>query len=307
MRVPMLVVSPWSKGGWVSSQVFDHTSVIRFLEARFAKDHPDLIETNITPWRRAVAGDLTSAFNFATPNVHRTTLPSTTAYLPPDRQRHANFEVAPPANDKLPAQEPGLRPARALPYALHATGRLLAADGSFQVEFSNVGGAAAVFQVRSGWADDAPRSYTVEPYKQLTGTWPVLAQGRVDYDLSVHGPNGFLRAFKGRIGGDRRAILDVCAEYDSEGQAIRLLITNRASRIAWLRIQDMYTGRSTGLALDPGESRDRQWALRRTFGWYHLLISVEGDGGFEQRLAGHVETGKPSASDPAMGGLRVKD
>jgi phospholipase C len=48
----MIVVSPWSKGGWVNSQAFDHTSMIRFLEARFAGDHPDLIETKHTPWRR---------------------------------------------------------------------------------------------------------------------------------------------------------------------------------------------------------------------------------------------------------------
>src|SRR4030095_11821797 len=48
-RVPMLVVSPWSKGGFVNSQVFDHTSVIRFLEQRF-----DVQEPNISPWRRTV-------------------------------------------------------------------------------------------------------------------------------------------------------------------------------------------------------------------------------------------------------------
>ena len=45
----MIMVSPWSKGGYVCSQVFDHTSVIRFIEARFADDHPDLMESNITP------------------------------------------------------------------------------------------------------------------------------------------------------------------------------------------------------------------------------------------------------------------
>jgi len=54
--------SPWAKGGYVNSQVFDHTSLIRFLEARF-----DVEESNITPWRRGVAGDLTSVFNFAEP------------------------------------------------------------------------------------------------------------------------------------------------------------------------------------------------------------------------------------------------
>ena len=59
VRVPLLVVSPWSRGGWVCSETFDHTSLIRFIEARFGVDEP-----NITPWRRAVCGDLTSAFDF---------------------------------------------------------------------------------------------------------------------------------------------------------------------------------------------------------------------------------------------------
>ena len=89
----MLVVSPWSKGGWVNSQVFDHTSIIRFIEARFANDYLGLIETYITPWRRAVAGDLTTAFNFATPNQSKVRLPSTLGYLPPDKVRHDDYPV----------------------------------------------------------------------------------------------------------------------------------------------------------------------------------------------------------------------
>ncbi|HEV7761965.1 MAG TPA: alkaline phosphatase family protein, partial [Acidimicrobiales bacterium] len=50
LRVPMIVASPWTRGGWVNSQLFDHTSLIRFLEARFAEHHhgADLIEANIT-------------------------------------------------------------------------------------------------------------------------------------------------------------------------------------------------------------------------------------------------------------------
>src|SRR5262249_20389325 len=64
-RVPMIVVSPWSRGGWADSEAFDPTSLIRFLEARFG-----VVEPNISPWRRAVLGDLTSAFNFRRPN-HR--------------------------------------------------------------------------------------------------------------------------------------------------------------------------------------------------------------------------------------------
>jgi len=70
-RVPMLVVSPFSRGGLVCSDVFDHTSTLRFLERRFGVGVP-----NLTSWRRRVTGDLTSAFNFAaTPRYGRPALP----------------------------------------------------------------------------------------------------------------------------------------------------------------------------------------------------------------------------------------
>jgi phospholipase C len=59
-RVPMLVVSPFSRGGLVCSDVFDHTSTLRFIEKRFGVEVP-----NLTAWRRRTTGDLTSAFNFA--------------------------------------------------------------------------------------------------------------------------------------------------------------------------------------------------------------------------------------------------
>ena len=55
----MLVVSPWTVGGYVCSEVFDHTSVIRFLEKWTGVEEP-----NIGAWRRKVTGDLTGAFDF---------------------------------------------------------------------------------------------------------------------------------------------------------------------------------------------------------------------------------------------------
>jgi len=76
-RVPLLVISPWSKGGYVNSQVFDHTSVIQFIEKRFG-----VFEPNISPWRRAVTGDMTSIFNFSHPNQPKADLPSTADFLP---------------------------------------------------------------------------------------------------------------------------------------------------------------------------------------------------------------------------------
>lgn len=59
-RVPMMIISPFSRGGFVSSDLFDHTSVLQFLETRFGAEVP-----NLSAWRRATVGDMTSAFNFA--------------------------------------------------------------------------------------------------------------------------------------------------------------------------------------------------------------------------------------------------
>ncbi|WP_148591846.1 phosphocholine-specific phospholipase C, partial [Streptomyces sp. WAC01526] len=96
-RVPMLVVSPWSTGGYVCSEVFDHTSIIRFMERRFGAHEP-----NISPWRRAICGDLTSAFDFGLENTKPASLPATDGYEPPDKERHKGLVAKPPANPVLP-------------------------------------------------------------------------------------------------------------------------------------------------------------------------------------------------------------
>ena len=66
VRVPLLVISPFSRGGFLCSEPFDHTSLLRFLETRFGVEVP-----NLSPWRRENAGDLTSAFNFIEPNTSK--------------------------------------------------------------------------------------------------------------------------------------------------------------------------------------------------------------------------------------------
>jgi phospholipase C len=71
-RVPMLVLSPFSRGGRVASEVFDHTSQLRFLEERFGVRAP-----NISAWRRRTAGDLTSTLHPRSGDASAPTLPST--------------------------------------------------------------------------------------------------------------------------------------------------------------------------------------------------------------------------------------
>jgi phospholipase C len=69
----MLVLSPFSRGGHIASQVFDHTSQLRFLETRFGVRAP-----NISAWRRSVTGDLTSTLHMGgRPDTSVPSLPST--------------------------------------------------------------------------------------------------------------------------------------------------------------------------------------------------------------------------------------
>jgi phospholipase C len=106
-RVPMLIISPFSRGGFVSSDLFDHTSVLRFLETLFGAEVP-----NLSAWRRATVGDLTSAFNFKNPDQSIPSLPST---LPGDAQTilqcvadlAGTTPFIVPATQTLPTQESG--------------------------------------------------------------------------------------------------------------------------------------------------------------------------------------------------------
>ena len=106
-RVPMLIISPFSRGGFVCSDLFDHTSMLRFLETLFGAEVP-----NLSAWRRATVGDLTSAFNFKSPDQSIPNLPST---LQGDQQAISQcvanlagfLPYTVPATQTLPNQESG--------------------------------------------------------------------------------------------------------------------------------------------------------------------------------------------------------
>ena len=104
----MWVVSPWSRGGWVNSQVFDHTSTLRFLEQRFG-----VAEPQISAYRRAVCGDLTSAFSFRSPNHEP--LPTLAGHTTKSQvdalsaAQQAAPKIVPSAAPSLPAQASGVR------------------------------------------------------------------------------------------------------------------------------------------------------------------------------------------------------
>jgi phospholipase C len=105
-RVPTIIVSPWTAGGWVSSQPFDHTSSLRFLE-RITGVH----EPNISDWRRGTFGDLTSVFRFGDAKSKPAALPDANGplALARDRVNQLPKPVLPSGGQAPPVQEPGTK------------------------------------------------------------------------------------------------------------------------------------------------------------------------------------------------------
>lgn len=308
MRVPAMVVSPWSRGGWVCSEVFDHTSTLRFLESRFG-----VKAENISDWRRAVCGDLTSSLDFKNPNRNwaSLSLPSTADYLARVARSNRGVNLAIPAEQKPTDQDAQQRNARALPYVLHANGHE-EADGRFLLELANTGNAGAVFHVYDYSDTQGPWRYTLEADKRYAASPWTTASGADRYNLAVHGPNGFYRHFRGGATANAGRVR-VTASYQAARGAFVLSLHNTGTETCTFHIaqSDVY-------ALSPGESRKRRyvvkpgssersvWALSASDRWYDLSVTLAGDNDFLYRYAGHVETGKPGKTDPAIGPMRVQ-
>jgi phospholipase C len=301
-RVPMYVLSPWTKGGWVSSQVFDHTSVLRFIELRFG-----VAETNISAWRRAVCGDLSSIFNFADPDdsAFYGELPQTTELAQRARALVDTTTPVSPALPELPKQMYGVRPSRALPYALHVHAQAAGGDQPVTLRFENTGSAAAVFHVYDRLhLDRVPRRYTVEPHKQLTDAWTSsTSDGR--YDLWVLGPNGFHRHFAGASAQSPQPEARVL--YDELHGGIYFKLRNpTASAVQLVLTPNAYFARRPlTFDLQAEHEQGHHVPLDRTGHWYDFSVTLAENPSYLRRFAGRVETGRPSWSDPALGGIAV--
>ncbi len=296
-RVPCYVVSPWSTGGWVCSEVFDHSSVGQFLEKRFQITIPA-----ISPWHRLVSGDLLSAFDFSRPGSVAPALAPAASASAAWLQAIQHPYVTVPENSSLPVQETGTRPSRALPYVLHANARP-AGGSARQVSliFRNVGTAGAVFQVYDRFhLDRTPRRYTVEPGKVLQDEWLGEGEGGA-YDLQVFGPGGFMRRFQGSLATPAAQGLEIGLDYLPDSGAIELVARNRGNAVAKLNLcANAYDQEGMQpLEVPAGQQVSRRWHLVASGYWYDFTVGTDG---IEQRFAGRMETGAHSISDPAMGG-----
>jgi len=337
-RVPMVIASPWSRGGKVCSQLFDHTSTLQFLEVFLNKKYKKNIKLdNISTWRRTICGDLTAAFspfNNTSPrnvpflqrdafvkdiyNAKFKEVP--TGYKQLTAQDVAQITNNPAGTTLMSAQEKGIRPSAALPYELYADGQWNKENNSFEITMGagnrlfgkrSAGAPFSVyapvsFQDEHGNAEVSRNwSFAVISGDKLSYQWPGDGFKNGQYHLRLNAPNGFFREFKGD---SNDPALEISCEYDlggnakTPGQAVLLKLHNQATTAITITIKDhAYQQKTITRTIAKGSRENIKLPLSKSHGWYDFSILVDGLNDFEKRYAGRVETGKEGFSDPYMG------
>ncbi|MFJ5032234.1 phosphocholine-specific phospholipase C [Streptomyces sp. NPDC088560] len=307
-RVPMIVISPWTRGGWVSSEVFEHTSVLRFLENWTTALGTPVRCANISDWRRQVSGDLTGVFDFANPVHGAVSLPATGVI---GINTCGPLPNPVPTDNALPAQEPGTRPARALPYQpngyldhleFDAAGKTLA-----WFTMTNQGtpaSRAAHFSIHpNAYRDTTPYQYTVDAGGTASDFFNIgTGFGGGQYDLTMVGPNRFLRRFQGdatKAGKSAEIRARYAVEPGTGKLALYIRMTNSgSSSVTFTITSDHYRGDGpwTYTVAAGASTEDFFNAVAYQNGWYDFTVTVDSDATWSRRLTGHLETGAASVS-----------
>lgn len=322
-RVPMVIASPWSRGGYVNSQVFDHTSSLQLLEKFIEhKTGKKVQETNISPWRRAICGDLSSVFRpyngekIKTPaaldrelfieSIHKAMfkgLPNGYKKLSIEEMNAINANQLSP---NLPVQEEGIRPANALPYEMYVDGQLPAGKGVFEVSFTNkrnlfgnntAGAPFTAYAINNN--NVTVRSYAVLPADSIKDTWDLKDFDNGNYHVEVHGPNGFFRSYKGNV--HDADMLVVCSYKANKSTSMVLALTNNSAKALTIELTNHYTKATQTKQMAAHGTLAVDFDLGKNFGWYDVSLAIKGNNAFEQRYAGKVENGKDTFTDPIMG------
>lgn len=335
-RVPLVIASPWSRGGKVSSQVFDHTSIIQFLE-EFAshKSKKQVRETNITEWRRTICGNISSVFQPFDASAYKKPKPVdrdeilTTIHKAQFKEVPANFKALnaaeiskinanTSASPLLPKQEPGTRPSCAIPYELYADGALSDDKGSFEVSMhagnkvfgQKSAGAPFIIYAMNPYDGEALRvwNYAVKAGDTLTESFKLTSFEGGRYHLRVYGPNGYFREFAGHAQEAEVAVSCgyVLAKTGMPTGDVELVSVNKGKKPLNLEITDnSYHHKKIEVNVPANETVKTVVPAIQSHQWYDFNVRT-GSEDAVRRFAGRVETGKESTTDPFMGGTTGK-
>jgi len=335
-RVPMIIASPWSRGGFVNSEVFDHTSSLQFLENFLEKKFSKKIkEENITQWRRTICGDLTSVFRpYNGEDITKPVFLDRKPFIEGIHQ--AQFKDA-PANYKqltaaeikqintnpsespyFPKQEKGVRSACPLPYELYTHNVFKKDKNSVELSFragNKVFGNKATgspFRVyaMNPYQNDSLKSwdYSVAAGDTLQDEYKISDFENGQYHFRVYGPNGFFREF---TGDSKNPLIKVTCNYEPArlnpsrltGNVV-ITITNSDTKPHVLSVLDnSYKTGTQSKTVAAGAQTTMTLSLASNYNWYDFSVKIKGHESFEERFAGHVETGSVTKTDPLMGGI----
>ena len=325
-RVPMVIASPWTRGGYVSSEVFDLTSNLQFLEYFLEKKTgKKIIEENIGQWRRAVCGNLTSVFREAKAEKESAdylidrneTIAS--VYAAKDKQiptvvkgftleELKNLQKENKLNNLLPKQEPGTKPACPIPYNLMMNFYQKQGQPSLQMKslpskINTKPNAAAPFQVYdlkklTQNFTNPILNFTVSMNQTLDFPLDIISN---EYHFKAFAPNGFYREFKG----DRKKHPNLMINLIPIGnqQSLQFYFQNpQKEKFTLILADNSYHRKSMEIQVKLAE--DQLFVnLKDTNGWYDYTLTIKGFSQFSQRFAGHIGNGNVSITDPLMGNL----
>lgn len=289
-RVPMIIASPWTKGGFVNSEVSDHTSVLQFLENFIMKKYKKNVHIdNISEWRRAMCGDLTSAFNSSSVKAPQMNYLDQKEYAKtinaaknkpvPDLKWYSENELN---GNLLEIQERGLKPSNPLPYHFHVN---LEGEHIKMTNLKENGVPLLIYDRTQFNNNNYHFSYALYSKQELSHA---VHSGAYDYE--VFGPNGFFRKFKGNKTSELEVIL---VNMTSKNQVELIIRTHKKKNIS-IHLEDLYSKTQKTIKVQKPEEKiiiD----LEKYKGWYDLKLTSDD---CLWHFAGRVETGKVSVSDP---------
>ncbi len=340
-RVPMLVASPWSKGGYVNSEVFDHTSSLMFLEKFLTKKTgKEIKSSNISEWRRAVCGDLTSVFRpyhgetAVVPNTLQKenviqgiqlakSMPAQVTPTPLAQEEidkiNSQLNSSTTKSAFMPIQEKGIKPACALPYQLLVDEKLTADRSEVCIDFmaikatlpSKLATVGAAFNVytKGAYLGDLGKNwaFAVKAGDKIEGKWKISSFENEIYNLVVNGPNGFFRQFKGSMKDPMLTLIctnELSGILQKPTGNLQLVINNKESLPLTIQLKDVnYHSNTKTVKVNANSEKVISLNLQKSKGWYDFDVTIDGYDAYFKNYAGHVETGNESITDPFMGGV----
>lgn len=331
-RVPCLIISPWTVGGRVCSELFDHTSTLRFLDTWLAaKGWQTKSETfaNISSWRRAICGDLTSAFDFTrkledTAKESKSKLDAVMAAAKPvpayqtikdqdqlkkelhhykDSEKDIATDLAKETRLKQDRTQVDLLP---LDYDFNVYASVAANKKNLTLTFKNRGKLGVALNVysyldydksRGAWFYALIKAVDVKTPVVLADNYDLVARGG-KYEFAVHAPNGYLSEFRGdtTLAGQLQIADIVDVQSADNATKVRFDFSKWPGVNGDLTMVNAYTKETATVAAGTvsvsGAAKD---------GWYDISFTDKAGTGYLRRYAGHLENGKISRSDPAIG------